>query len=106
MKIYRSILLVSLGLLSALTYAGGRHEGTIASVEAGNPDGAVFFTTIEGTITYGCPNAAGYFVPGTYATDKVLSLLMAAKIAGNKVYFDVDCQSGGSYPVVIRVGMK
>ena len=78
----------------------------VAAIEAGNADGSIFFTTEENIVAYGCPNTAGYVVPSTYATEKILSVLLAAKLAKNKVYFDIRCPQGSVYPLVIRVGIK
>jgi hypothetical protein len=98
-------VLFFLVLFSVNTYSGGRHEGFVENIEAGNADGAIFFNTTEDIITYECTNPSGYIVPSDYAVDKVLSILLSAKMADKKVYFDINgCI--GSYPRVIRAGLK
>ncbi|AJQ92179.1 hypothetical protein [Gynuella sunshinyii] len=97
-----AILLCS---LATFTFAANRYEGTVALIEAGNTDGSIFFNTVEVTQQDECSSAAGYVVPADHSADKVLSLLLSAKIAARKVYFDIEGCTG-TYPRVIRVGLK
>lgn len=83
-----------------------RHHGHVKNIEAGNSNGDIFFNTNEPTITHECSNPAGYIVSAaTHSEEKILSILLAAKMGNKGVYFDISgCVF--NYPKVIRVGIK
>ena len=92
-------------IICASAMANGRHEGNLTSLEAGNTDGSIFFKTEERVQKYECISDSGYLVSGDQASDKILSILISAKISQARIYFDVNgCI--GDYPKVTRVGLK